>query len=371
MSMTRRVWSRRMLQPSLAWIGLFGLAVGLLMAGWMLGTVAWDPTGLARFSAAAEPYAEEMLGIEVIVAPAAGHDGKFFFALANDPWLVEPEVHGVRLDDPPYRARRILYPMLAGGFGLFAPSTVIWALIAVNVAAIGLGVLSTGGLARAMGLSPWFGLAFAANPGVFYELAIDGSSILGWSLAAGGLWAAERRRPLLAGLAFAGAALARETMILVALGTALWLLYKGRSGGFRVVAVPLTALLSWSAYSSWRLQEIDPAFSAAERNLGLPLTGLIDVVGSWLYGSATTLALAVLMMGSCAVVFISALWRRSLLSWGVAGFALLPVFATPAVLSEMFDATRVVMPVFTAALLLVVQGTDADSITPSAVGTEI
>ena len=110
-------------------------------------------------------YAEAKLGREVAKRAALGHDGKYFFVQANDPLLLEPGENIAVIDRPLYRSQRMFYPILAGGGGLFSPDVIVWALLIVNLIAMGVGTWTVAHLAMEMGGSPWWGLAFALNIG--------------------------------------------------------------------------------------------------------------------------------------------------------------------------------------------------------------
>ena len=145
-----------------------------------LSQVNWDPTLYTAFgeeATATRQYAEERLD-QVYLRPEQGHDGKFFFVQANDPLVLNPEENASVLDRPLYRSQRMLYPLIAGGFGLLHPDGIVWALIAVNILAMGLGTLATGRLAESMGMSVWWGLTFTLNIGLISEMNIDGAGIV-------------------------------------------------------------------------------------------------------------------------------------------------------------------------------------------------
>src|SRR5690606_19508433 len=125
----------------------------------VLAETGWDATVFVAFGEEATPtreYAEERLG-EVFLRRAQGHDGKFFFVQSNDPWVIDPEENALVLDRPLYRSQRMLYPALAGGGGLFGPETIVWAMLVVNLLAMGVGTWVTARIAMEMGGSPWWG----------------------------------------------------------------------------------------------------------------------------------------------------------------------------------------------------------------------
>ncbi|MGH8937662.1 MAG: hypothetical protein ACRDXD_15620, partial [Acidimicrobiia bacterium] len=215
----------------------------------------WDPSVFLHFGRD-DPvglrYARQHLGT-VKETAALGHDGKYFFVQAHDPFLLEGKLVAKYLDPPAYRAQRMLYPLLAAPALLGGEWALAWALIVVNLAAIGLGTWATSRLALRMGASPWWGLAFALNPGVLFEVFIDGSGALAWALGLVGLASLQEGRPRSARLALAAAALARETMLIVAVGAALWEWHRRRPGWWRLVTAPMASVAVWGLYVRWRL----------------------------------------------------------------------------------------------------------------------
>lgn len=331
-------------------VALTGLVVGLVTTLVVLADFGGDPSGFARFSEGSTRYAEPLVG-EVVVSVGSGHDGKFFFALANDPWLTEPESHAFLLDVPTYRAQRMLYPMIAGGFGLASPSVVLWSLIGVNVLALAVGSGVVAAYAEDIGRSRWFGLAFACNPGLVFELMIDGGSVVAAVAAFAAILAFRRDRAHLATLLASLAVLGRETMVLVPLGLFLWSVLRRRETPWLLVFGSLAPYGLWMGYAGVRLSQLEPRFSAVDRNLDMPFAGLADVAADW-FSTPRTAAFSLLILIVCAVVIRNAVVRIDLLAVANVGFALLPIVLSGAVLAEFFDVARVVAPAITAAFVL-------------------
>ncbi|MGH8925889.1 MAG: hypothetical protein ACRDWA_14825 [Acidimicrobiia bacterium] len=302
---------------------------------------AYDPSVVA--------YMEHHVG-SVVFAPEGGHDGHFFFMLAMDPWLLSPGEHGRFLDRPAYRAQRILYPMLAGGFGTAGSTVIVWSLMAINIAALSLGTWATSRAAMRLGGSAWSGLFFVLNPGLIYEFSIDGSSILGMAFAMLGLLLASHERWTVAATLLAMAALSRETMLLVALGA---LAYSWRSQSrpvWRLIAVPALASLAWAGWIRLRLGDLPNRSSSS--SFDEPLQGLIESVPAWFDLGGLALWLGILSLGCAAVTVVASVKRANWLAWGTVLFAPLLVFLSAAVLRADFNLTRAIAPLITSGLVL-------------------
>ena len=296
-------------------------------------------------------HLESLIGGPVVLIDGTGHDGQYFFLQANDPWLLNPSQGLEFLDFPTYRAQRMLFPVVAGIGGLLGPSQILWGLVAVNVVAMGAGSWGLGRLAASVGMSRWLGLAFALNPGMIFELAIDGGSLLGWALAVCGLVAVSERRWVAGAALFAGAVLARETMVLVAIGAFAFSWYSARRPRPSLVVAPALAGGLWWLIVRWHLESL-PKPSGAE-TLAMPFRGLWLGVSNWVATGGLNLALGVLVVFCAAVIVASAALRPSLLAWATVGFVHLMLILHPAVTIGGLNITRAMAPVLSAALVLV------------------
>lgn len=334
-------------------IGLVAVVLAFVFALPVLSEAGWDVTvfiGFGEEADATREYAEERLG-DVFLRPHQGHDGKFFFVQSNDPWVLHPEENAGVLRRPLYRSQRMLYPVLAGGAGLFGPEVVIWAMFVVNVIALGVGSWVLAVLAVEMGGSPWWGLAFVLNLGFITEMNIDGSGIVAALFA---FWAVVfvLRGPMPLAIAlFALGALAREAMLIAAAGSAWWLLQRGerRRAGL-VLGVPLAAVAAWAIYLRTRIGW-DVGVSQVEE-IGAPFVGVSQAFDSWTNEPLD------LVVGITLIVLLLLFTRRVLISghlvgWAFLGFVPLALLFTEQVWESYFDITRAVAPVVTTFVLLV------------------
>jgi hypothetical protein len=332
-------------------VGLAGLLLAAAYVALVMGGSDWDPTALLAQGVDAPAqlrYAEEILGRDVAARSDLGHDGKFFFILANDPLLLNPLNHAAYLDLPTYRAQRILYPLIAGGFGLLPAATTVWGLIVVNLIAAGLGSFVTAAIARLLGGSRWLGLAFVINSGTIGELDIGGGGVLALALAITGTWLFITRRESWAVLAMTGAVLARELMILCAVGLCIWLWFQAKRINLALLLAPALASLAWRTYAGWRLASLETSAQITEgltRNLEIiPLRGALIASVHWFQDPlklAWIISVVVLL-----VLFVRHAWHsRQAVAWIAWPFAVLPAFLSVHVWLEPYDLARSMAPV--------------------------
>ena len=155
-----------------------------------------------------DPYTDSL-------ANPGGFDGQFAYYIALDP------LHATTyLDQPSYRLARILYPLLARALALGQPAAIPYTLLAVNWLALGGGTLALAAWLRRHNISAWFALIYGLYPGFLESLRYDLTEPLCYGLVALAIYlidAAGPRRVLWAGLAFALAALARESALFFAI----------------------------------------------------------------------------------------------------------------------------------------------------------
>lgn len=339
--------------PSSWVVGVAGLAIGVVIALRLLIPNGMDPTvflALGADSPVQTNYAQRLLD-DVRTRRDLGHDGRFFFAQANDPWLLQPDENAAVLDRPVYRSQRMLFPLIAGGLGSFPPHVVVWSLLITNLLAMGIGALVAAQLATRWGATAWLGLAVPLNIGLIFELDIGGAGIVAYTFALAGLLALVVTRVWFASLLFAAAALSREVMVAFAVGVfILWWLEERRSI-WRIVVLPVVGMAVWNVYVRFRLEGVPGAGERTE-NFSVPFIGLFEAFESWVRNPSELLLNSVLVLVVVAFVPL-ALRSRSPIAWGGLPFAVLIVVLSAEVLREPFNFSRAVVPVFTALPFLI------------------
>ncbi len=333
-------------------VGVVAAVAAAIIAAMVLGRFGWDPSIFASFgddAAAITEYAENRVGGEVLTRPGQGHDGKYFFVLANDPLLVDPASHASVIDRPRYRAQRMLYPLVSGAIAGFQPGTILWTLLMVNVVAMGLGSVAVGRIASDLGGSVWWGLAFALNLGFVIEQNIDGAGVIAAASAFWGLHLLMRGRINPAIGLLVASVLSREAMLVVVAGAGLWLWGRNRIAAIKVVSWPTVAVLAWGGYLRLRLGVETSGTEIQE--IGLPFRGLYLAFQGWMTEPTN------LVTGIAVVLLLIVFARRALNSgelagWATLGFVPLAFLFSRQVWAGYFDISRAVAPAITAFVLL-------------------
>lgn len=302
--------------------------------------------GSATSDAAARPvFVADFPGVDI--PHGDGHDGQFFYVIARTPFDLQTAAEG--LDRPRYREQRILFPLLAwvlhptgGGEGL------IWALVAVGVAAVFLGTLATGVVAITLGGRDWHGLLFAFLPGIWWALRLTTSETLALALTMAALALSLRRRAGWAVVVGALAVLTKEPLLLVLAGVGIW---RRDRAGLALAAVPAAVAAGW--YLLLKVLVDDRGTGITE--FTLPGMGFVD---SYRLGWSRGVGLeAAVILGVTAVLAVLALRRHGLrgpLGWAIALHLGLFTVMIANVVGLPANATRASAPLLLLALLALV-----------------
>ncbi len=297
-----------------------------------------------------------------VVEGSYGYDGQFYVQLAMHPLLDSGELE-TAIDNPAYRARRMLLPWAAWLLGAGQPGWIVqtyallnvvcWLLLAV-VLWRWLPPVNAGNYLR------WAGILFSHGVCMSVRHSLtDAPSLL--LLTLGMLWW-ERQRPKSAIGALAAAILTKETAVLAGV---LWAEPPPQGwrwwGRLALIGVLMLApLLLWLGYVRWRF-----GATPGEGGLGnfaLPLAGWI---GKWIdtgseihregwsqFNFATLLTVIALTV---QLAFFLFRWRWREAWWRVgAVFAVLGLFVSqPVWEGHPGAATRVLLPMMLAFNLLV------------------
>lgn len=226
---------------------LTGLIALLVWALVVFGKYGGNPTGLARIGDQL-PLSPRLQGADlVILAGKRGNDGQQFLSLALDPLQQLPGTSAA-LDNPIYRGKRLLYPLLAWLAGLGQPALIPWSLGLINVALIGCCGALVAGWAQLEQRSPQWGLAVLALPSYWVTLSLDTADLLATTLLLASAVAFRAQRPGALVTSLTAALLSREMGLLAWASSGLTSLRERR---WRWLLLPLALvplpLLAWTA----------------------------------------------------------------------------------------------------------------------------
>ena len=344
--MTSPLASKRAVWPVLV-IAVAGLFIGGYSASSQLRLHDWDPAGMVAVGVVdvdRVEYAERLFAREIPLRSTVGHDGRFFFIQAMDPLFLNPNEHAYLLDRPTYRAQRMLYPSLAGlARPLWGPDGVAWAMAGLNVIAFGVGAGATAAVARRFGASAVWGLAFPLNPGVLFELHIDGGGVVAFAALMTGVALLRSRDVWPVALALSAAVLAREVMLVCVAGIVVARGVGAVKRRLTILLVPLLAAGLWRVYVEIRLGDL-PGGSAIQE-LGLPLKGFLGAFERWMEEPDLSLVLGLFYLFASLIMMLRALRLRSVLELPAVGFAVLAPLLTELVWLKYFDISRALIPI--------------------------
>ncbi len=223
---------------------LFALVVWTLL---VFGKYGGNPSGLMRLGQAYPPLPALQHQPLLRLAGKRGNDGQQFLALALDP-LQRDSASAEAIDNPIYRGKRMLYPLLAWLLGLGQPAAILWSLSLINVACIGLAAGLVACWSQAEQLDVRWGLAVLALPGYWITLSLSTADLLATTLLLATAVAWRAAKPGRVAVSLAAALLSRETELLAWGATVLAALWQRRWLWLVPVALaplPLLGLGGW------------------------------------------------------------------------------------------------------------------------------
>lgn len=162
------------------------------------------------------------------------HDGKYFVAQVLDPFLLDPGTLAA-LDAPAYRGTRVGLPLAAQPFRFLGPEG---AIVVVSLVAVAFAIWGCARVLERRGVNPSAAAAFGILPPVVLSTRLLLPTTLMLALLIWMIDALDRGSPVALPLAV-GAALTRETAVLVVLSIALFL------RRWTLAAVPIVVVAGW------------------------------------------------------------------------------------------------------------------------------
>lgn len=247
------------------------------------------------------------------LASGDGHDGQQYYGIARDPFGTG-RVPAL-LDNPSYRYLHLLYPLLAGGFGLFSPAVTVWLMAALAVVGFGLAGAAAFRISQQLGGGHPARFLALVNVGLLLGVRFLLPDPLALAFALIGVSLALEGRDRPAGISLALAVLTKATYFLFPLALGAWVWRSGRARALILTVLPAVPAGLWMAYVFARFG------ASTAGNLAVPLTGLIGGVDLWSEVSTGEVAMAlgalllVVVAGVLAAATRSRLLRWLLLAW--------------------------------------------------------
>jgi hypothetical protein len=282
------------------------------------------------------------------------YDGGDYAAIARDPTLARPHIYATR-GEAAYREQRPLFGELAWVGSLGDPGRVPMTLAVLSSLSATFAVMALGAALARSRISPFFALGVFALPGVFTIVYDMMPELLQLALLTVGLLAWEatpRRRTRWAIVAFALAALTRESSLLVPLVLMATELPRIRARSSRrmmqLLTIPFLAYAGWISFLRVRVGEW-PLHSPSPGLTAVPFGGLVHALRDSPYRGSTALWLA-----AGVLVFACALGTGRRGAWlGVAAaFAVMGVFLSSTVWQRPDFFGRVLLPLYAYSAML-------------------
>jgi len=243
-----------------------------------------------------------------------GFDGQFFLALGHDPWLRRPAL--VRaLDAPRFRARRILYPLVARAIENRHTSVPFGMVMAQYLSLFAISLFAAVMLRRA-GANPLWVFCVPLAPGLAHAVETLTCETLTTALILAAVVAIEWSYLRYAWLALALALLAKEDAVLFVAALCATAAVDRDAKRFAYWASTVLPYLMWAVYVSLRLPPSEPGAGSLQ-NIGWPLAGWLTTTwhscGLVAAGDDVAISLLVLLcrcwMLVAAVVAVLVWWQ--------------------------------------------------------------
>ncbi len=255
------------------------LVAGIIISLFILGRLYQSRFDFSSFVTAGDEFCDPARvpqGLTVL-RQSAGYDGQFYYRLALNPFTSKAVEFGIRIDSPPVRQQRILYPLLAWILSLGNPALAPVVMVLINLTSLCVLGWLGGAFARTMKGHALLGLFLPLYPGFLFTLSRDLVEILEITLLLGSLFLIRRGHHAFATLLLALAVLTKETSLLVA-GAALvvylfewWRGEEERTLKWYYFTFPIVIFLLWqlTLFRNWGDFPV-LAFASGGSNFGIP-----------------------------------------------------------------------------------------------------
>lgn len=289
-------------------VGIFSTIIGGIFA---ISVLIAHPDGILAFPHIGTIYS---MGISKIDGGTVGYDGQFTYFIARDGAGAEPFMDGASL-----RYQRIIYPLLARFLAVGQSDLVPYALLFINVLALGIGAGALAYILTWVGGNGYLAIGYTVWVGNLFALRFTLHEILCFAFALVAVITYIHRRyiPTIGLLIFA--TLTKEIGFLFAIGLGLHAIFgrgKIRWASLMMGAPLLTFLLWWGFMRLW-FGTLPTRYPAAKLHL-IPLQGMFDTLTAnyEIVGAARTVnfILLAIFLG-IPTVFLGFLWLKTLMGY--------------------------------------------------------
>ena len=228
-----------------------------------VGSVVYEREGVAQLLKGSQP----------IIWSKYGFDGQYFLCLAHDPLLRNPATARA-LDAPHFRARRILYPIVARLIETRRTSVPFGMLMAQYLALLCLSLAGALYL-RDVGKHPIYTFFLTISFSLAHTFETFTSETLATLFVFLALFAHQKKRWLSLWFLCALAILTKEISAIVVLAISLADFVAGERKRALVWLTAALPLLIWICYVNSQIPG-SPSLLSGTKNLGLPLKGLLS-----------------------------------------------------------------------------------------------
>ncbi|MDQ7034123.1 MAG: hypothetical protein Q9P01_04610 [Anaerolineae bacterium] len=238
-----------------------------------------------------------------------GYDGQFVYYLAR--YGIDSEAY---IDVPSYRAQRILLPVLGRIVSFGQDSLLVWALLLVNLIALGGGTVLLEKLLVEHKANRWIALGFALSLGMFGAARLITTETLAYALALGGIYLMRHNRWRWAAVIFALSVLSKEMTLFFPAAYGVYLLYQRKiPQAFIFGAIVLLPFIIWQGilYNAFGSFGIGSGGAGTTGFAIVPFMGFIRLIIEPIRAGNTSAAIVLgLLMGMFVMLpTVWALWQ--------------------------------------------------------------
>jgi len=269
-----------------------------------------------------------------VIPNIGGYDGIWFYRLAINPFTSVQAAHGIRIDNPPYRQQRVMYPLIVWLLSFGQVIWIPWLLVIVNIIAAAVMAGFAGAFAKRFGLNALWGVIVPLYPGFVLTFSRDLAEIVTAAFAMGATWAVTSRRNITAALLLTAAVLTREPTLLLAFAlAAAWLiervLHRERRIGAITFSLPIAVYTVWQFFLAIRWGVSPLRAGAPARALPFVEFAHFLAAASFRRNHQERLYFLESLFLAAIVVVIVLIWRhsRAPLEWRLAWLGYLAIFS--------------------------------------------